>query len=357
MKKEIAIGLLSIFVLVGCGSDKNTATNNLVQTGTFDKSSTDIIFNTIKKFPENVQLSIAKIKDGQVDYYGALHSGKTVTTIENSTNTFMIGSITKVFTSTLLAQMVLENKIALDEDIGNRLPYALNNNTSMSYRQLANHTSGLPREAGIDQENDPKYNTFHALDMTDVETYLKHDLKLEHPQGTHLYSNLGVNILGYMMTHIENKPYETLLHERIFNQLGMQQSTTFRANAQSRLVPAVGELDIPFPIAFAAAGGIYSTVEDLYKFSLASLGDEPEYLLTQETTLNVDNITSIGLGWFIERKTELNLRYYYHGGATQGYRSIIVLDRENQNGIIVLSNLPLEGNIGDIHNLGMALMN
>ncbi|HIQ27019.1 MAG TPA: class A beta-lactamase-related serine hydrolase [Sulfurovum sp.] len=356
MKKEIAVGLLTILVLVGCGSDNNTVTNNLVQTNVFDKSSTDIIFNKVKKFPKNVQVSIAKIKDGNVYYYGALHGSNAVSTVENYTNTFMIGSITKVFTSTLLAQMVLSNKMALDENIGNKLSYTLNNNISMSYRQLANHTSGLPREADIDLDKDPKYNAFDQLDMTDVEKYLKYDLKLAHTQGTHLYSNLGVNILGYMMTYIENKPYETLLQERIFNKLGMKHSTTIRANAQSRLIPAVGASDIPFPLAYKSAGGIHSTVEDLYKFSLASFGDEPEYLLTQEATLKVDDTISIGLGWFIERKTELNLNFYSHSGGTHGYRSIIVLDRENQNGIIVLSNLPLEGNIGDIYNLGMELM-
>lgn len=353
MIKEITIGLLSIFILVGCGSDNNATTNNnLTQTSAFDKSSTDIIFKTMEKFPKNVQVSIAKIIDGEVYYYGALHGSNAVTTVENYTNTFMIGSISKVFTSTLLAQMVLENKIALDESIGNQLPYILNNNISMSYKQLANHTSGLSREPDMELANESKYNVYNELNMTDIEKYLKYDLTLEHTQGTYLYSNLGMNILGYIMTKIENKSYETLLQERIFNKLGMQHSTTIRTNAQSTIVPAVGEYDDPLPLAYKSAGGIHSSVEDLYKFALASFGDEPKYLMTQEETVKIADTVSLGLGWFIN--TEVNA--YFHGGATQGYRSIMILDKANQNGIIILSNVPLEGNVGDIHDLGFTLM-
>ncbi|CAA6818995.1 MAG: Beta-lactamase [uncultured Sulfurovum sp.] len=353
MIKEMTIGLLSIVVLAGCGSENNsTKKNNLTQTSAFDKSSIDIIFRSMEKFPTNVQVSIAKIEDGQVYYYGALHSNSAINAVDNYSNTFMIGSISKVFTSTLLAQMVLDNKITLDESIGNQLPYTLKNNINMSYKQLANHTSGVTRDTNVAPANESKYNTYHELNMTDIEKYLKHDLKLEHEQGTHHYSNLGMNILGYMMTEIENKSYETLLQERILNKLGMDNTTTIREQVQPTLIPALMENDDSLPVAYDSAGGIHSSVEDLYKFALASFGDEPEYLLTQEETVKIDNTESLGLGWFIN--TDVNA--YFHGGATQGYRSIMILDKENHNGIIVLSNVPLEGNIGDIHHLGFTLM-
>lgn len=353
MIKKMTIGVLSILVLTGCGSSNHSTTkNHLTQTSGFDKSSTDIIFRSMDKFPKNVQVSIAKIKDGELYYYGALHGSGAVTTVENYANTFMIGSISKVFTSTLLAQMVLENKIALDESIGNQLPYTLKNNIEMSYKQLANHTAGVTRDENVEPANESKYNNYNELNMTDIETYLKYDLKLEHTQGTHHYSNLGMNILGYMMTKIENKSYETLLQERILNKLNMYNTTTIRDQAQPSLIPALIENDDSLPVAYDSAGGIHSSVEDLYKFALASFGDEPEYSLTQEETVKIADTLSIGLGWFINTEVDA----YFHGGATEGYRSIMILDRENQNGIIILSNVPLEGNVGDIHDLGFTLM-
>jgi len=90
------------------------------------------------------------------------------------------------------------------------------------------------------------------------------------------------------------------------------------------------------------------------KFSFASFGDDPVYLLTQKATANLDDTTSIGLGWFMKKDRGIN--FYFHNGATQGYRSILILDKTNQNGIIVLSNLPIDANDGDISNLGIALM-
>ncbi len=304
------------------------------------------------KFPENVQVSIGKIEDANVYYYGALNQNENVVTIDNQSSGFMIGSISKVFTSTLLAQLILDGKVTLDENIADRLPFSLHNDISMSYKQLANHTSGLGREPDIKPENIPNYNEYSALNDSDTLRYLKDDLALKYDQNTFNYSNLGVGILGYMITHIENKPYENLLQERIFSTLSMNHSTTIRGDT---LVPALMPNDDPIPLAYKSAGGIISTVEDLYQFALATFSDRPEYVLTQEPTFRVDNEMQMGLGWSIVKESDTGLDFFFHGGATQGYRSVIILDKENQNGIIVLSNLPIDGNTDAISDLGIAL--
>ena len=64
------------------------------------------------------------------------------------------------------------------------------------------------------------------------------------------------------MTHIENKPYETLLQEQIFGKLGMAHSTSISANVHSTLVPALMTDDDSIPPAYKSAGGILSNVED-----------------------------------------------------------------------------------------------
>jgi len=351
MLKKIIISLLAISLLIGCGSDKSIKKNELVTATAFDKNSTDTIFKAMDKFPKNVQLSIAKIIDGKVHYYGALYSDDSITTIENHTNTFIIGSLTKLFTSTLLAQMHIDGKIGLNDDIQANLPFSLATTPAISYQQLANHSSGLSKDVDDEEE-------FDTSSRADLENYLKHDLVLKYKQGTFHYSNTGMATLGYLISIIENKSYEKLLQEQIFNKLDMHHSTTIRANTQSTRVPALMSNDDPVSEAYKSVGGILSSVEDLYKFSLAFFGDSPEYLLTQKETLKQDTSRGVGLGWFINTNTntDTNQTLYSHGGIVEGYRSVIILDKDKQNGIIILSNLPIYNNLGDISKLGRELM-
>ena len=225
MKKYRLMGalLLSSTLFMGCGSDKSKNSNNLPQTTGFDKSSTDIIYKYLKDVPKNVQVSIAKIKDGKVNYYGAIHTSNGVDTIDNHLGVFMIGSITKVFTSTLLAQMVIDGKISLQDSIQEKLPFSIHNGIDLRYQELANHTSGVPTDEMLEPIiiNNPKYNKYENLNYDDIKYYLKNDLNLSSSKGTHSYSNLGVSILGYTLSIIEGKPYKELLKERIFNTLNM----------------------------------------------------------------------------------------------------------------------------------------
>jgi len=337
MKKYRVIGVILLGTLfVGCGSSSKSISNELVQTESFNKNETDIIYKYVKQMPNKVQVSIAKIEDGVVHYYGALHKNNSVVTIDNHSRGFVIGSISKLFTSTLLAQLVLDGKINLEDDISQRLPFALHNDIHISYKQLANHTSGLERDGNIPEEKQENYHDDDKLDDSDVERYLKEDLVLKYPQNRWHYSNLGVAILGYMITHIEDKPYETMLQDNIFSTLSMHHSTTIRGE---NLVPAVVEDTIP-PM-YNSVGGIVSTVEDLYQFSLATFGDGAEYLLTQKPTFDLSNTDHMGLGWLFADDNVTHLpRFFTHDGQTEGYTASLFLDKKNNDGQIILSNLP-----------------
>jgi len=352
MLKTVSIGLMGMMILVGCGSSHSeTINNNLVEKNNFSKKDRDLIYKSMKNFPSKVELSIAKIKNGDVFYYGAKKSS-AIETIENQKKSFMIGSISKVLTSTLLAQMVIDEKIALDDNIEEKLPYKLNNNIAITYKQLANHTSGLASDATHVFADKERY---HKFTYKNIENYLEHNLSLETEQDSFEYSNFGVATLGYMLTSIENKSYETLLQERIFDKFNMKQSTSLRENSKN-LVPALMANDDPIPFGFKSAGGVISTVEDLYAFSLASFSDLPEVLLTQKETFKVDDEISMGLGWHIFTDAETESKFYFHGGTTEGYRSVLILGRENQNGIIILSNLPIDVEGSPIFDLGRELM-
>ncbi len=65
--------------------------------------------------------------------------------IKNQNKIFEIGSITKVFTSSVLASLVVDNRLKLNDFVNNYYPFAFNNNSKISFLDLANHTSGMPR--------------------------------------------------------------------------------------------------------------------------------------------------------------------------------------------------------------------
>ena len=91
------------------------------------EQQSSMIYKQTKAFPENTELSIAFIKNGEVSYYGIKRVKDTIVYVQNSNHLFEIGSITKVFTSTLLANLVLEKKVKLNHPIQDYLPFPLKN--------------------------------------------------------------------------------------------------------------------------------------------------------------------------------------------------------------------------------------
>ena len=98
----IALGILLPFLTIG--QTKNTLSNNEL----------NLLFEKTKDFPQHTEFSIAFINNDQVSYYGFKRVQDTIAYVDNSDTVFEIGSITKVFTSTLLANFVLDNKITLN---------------------------------------------------------------------------------------------------------------------------------------------------------------------------------------------------------------------------------------------------
>ncbi|WP_051554593.1 serine hydrolase domain-containing protein [Maribacter antarcticus] len=103
----------------------------------------DLIFANEKVFPNNTQISIAIIENGVARFYGIKRMNDSIRNIENKN--FKIGSISKVFTSTLLAGFVIENELGLDENSNQYLKFQFKGNQEIKCRELANHTSGLLR--------------------------------------------------------------------------------------------------------------------------------------------------------------------------------------------------------------------
>lgn len=304
----------------------------------------DMIFGALKTLPVNTQFSIALIENGKTTFVGAKRDKDTVIRIENYQKVFEIGSITKVFTSTLLSELVMNGRVDLAKNFDDGLELNVRDNSKITFQQLANHTSGLPRLPTnlILFAVDPA-NPYRGYDEARLKEYLSTQLKVAQEPGTkYEYSNLAVGLLGYVISKIENKSYEDLLQEKIFRKYKMTNSTTDRVKIEERLVKGIGvsgsEVSNWDLAVLMGAGGILSSAEDLSKFAIAQFDESNKVLtLTRQKTFDISENMSIGLGWHI-LKTD-GREIFNHNGGTGGYRSSMSVEPKSKRGVIVLSNL------------------
>ena len=117
-----------------------------------DSSQAAIIFDYAKHCPNGTQLSVCIIAGDSENYIGIQRRSDSLVFIQNSDSVFEIGSITKTFTGTMLAKLVRDGKVSVNESIKDILPVRLRESSrdgiEISLVHLANHTAGLPFEPG-----------------------------------------------------------------------------------------------------------------------------------------------------------------------------------------------------------------
>lgn len=340
---------------------ENVVNNLSIKNGLLTKAQSEIIFENTKVFPNNTQLSIAIISNGKVSFYGIKKGRDTISTLNNQKSVFEIGSITKVFTTTLLANFVIDRKIKLNENINDYLKTPFKNDTKISFISLANHTSGLPRlPSNLNLTTVDPENPYKDYTEKELESYVTNELDLPN-KGKNQYSNLGAGLLGYTLSKIENVSFEYLLQNKIFSKYDMQNSTTDITEIKGDLVRGLNTDGEEVPNwknpGLAGAGGILSTVEDLSKFATSQFEDSNKELkLTRVKTFEINNNMDIGLGWHILKAKSENL-WYWHNGGTGGYSSSMVIEEKSKDGIVILSNVSaFNPNMGNIDKLCFELM-
>ena len=332
------------------------------ESGLSQKQS-ELIYQKVKVLPEGAQISLAIIEHGAAKFYGVARKGDAIVSESNFKKVFEIGSITKVFTATLLANLVLENRIRLQENINDHLDYPIRNDVPITFQQLATHSSGLPRVPTIlSAPTLSLANPYKDFGEAELKHYLVEELELSYPQGEKSeYSNLGVGLLGYVLSEVANTSYEELLQKKIFQRYEMKSTTTVRTQVESLLVHGLnedGQKVSNWDMAvLMGAGGILSTAEDLAKFALAHFNDSnEEFALTRTPFYRVANNYSTGLAWGIITN-DSGADWLWHNGGTGGYTSSMILNTETKNGIIILSNLSALGELSaNITSLSPALM-
>jgi len=269
----------------------------------------------------------------------------------DSTGVFEIGSITKTFTATLLADMVDRGEVRLDDPVAKYLPPSVRvpsrNGRQITLLDLATQSSGLPRMPSNLTPRD-SMNPYADYSVQQMYAFLS-SYELPRDVGAQYeYSNLGVGLLGHALALRAGMSYEELVRRRILAPLGMRQTAiTLTPSMRARLAPGhddeghvVPNWDLP---TLAGAGALRSTAADMLVYLAASLDSTAKPLghalqQTHEGRHATDDPNlNIGLAWHILSRPAGNL--VWHNGGTGGYRTFTGFDAARRIGVVVLCNV------------------
>ena len=200
----------------------------------------------------------------------------------NENTLFDIGSITKTFTTLLLADMVEQGIVNLTDPIEKYLPASVKvpefNGHKITFEDLATHNSGLPEMPSNIWLN-KKVGTFNPHYNASLLYQGLSNTKLTREPGTKFqYSSFGIGLLGHILSLKAGVPYEQLVKDRILNVLGMNDTKITLSQNEIKNRFAVGhmggkEISAPtIPTIMAGAGAFRSTASDLLKYVSANLG-------------------------------------------------------------------------------------
>lgn len=261
-----------------------------------------------------------------------------------------IGSITKVFTGMLLADLAVRGEVRLDDPIGEHLPDAVARRLPPPDRQptlhdLATHHAGLPSIPFPLLVRVRGPNPYAKLDEAKVFGQLGSKTKRpNHPKFR--YSNFGMGLLGHILERVAGQPYAHLLRERLLDPLGLDHTGVGRCRSGPETVPGFrkGKPTPPWDFgALAACGALRSTPSDLLCFAQAVLA-QPTGPLGDAISLAVEprrdgpgRDMRIGLGW-MTRMTPTG-PVLWHNGGTYGASSFLAVDRSRSVAVIALGNV------------------
>ncbi|MDX2091797.1 MAG: serine hydrolase domain-containing protein [Kofleriaceae bacterium] len=272
--------------------------------------------------------------------FGAGPGGKPPT----GTTLFELGSITKVYTSLLLADAVQRREVALDAPVAELLPPGVpvptRDKTAITLEHLAVHASGLPRlpPSLLAAANKPDPYAGYG------EEALYQDLvrtELQATPGTGIaYSNYGVGLLGFALGRRLGGGYASALETRVLQPLKLEDTYVIAPPGLPGRAQGTNEDLAPVPPwtwdALAGAGSIVSTANDQLKLIDAELEAaagamttlRPPMRLTQEIRPG----GNVALGWQVDREGR-----YWHNGGTGGFHSFLMFDPRTRRGIVVLA--------------------
>jgi CubicO group peptidase (beta-lactamase class C family) len=328
------------------------------------QTAVEKVFTTFEKHLEHdVQqddigsISVAVFSHQGLIYSKAFGMANKGRAIAADTNTvYRVASISKSITAYLMMLFVQQGTISLDDPVENYFPEIkqLNHNglldtNSITFRQLANHTSGLATEPDLPDAASGSIEFWENKLMASIPA----TQVITIPGEKYAYSNIGYAILGTALSRAANKPFIELVEEMVFKPLHMNSSFYIipdehrnRIAEGYRWHPFKGTIDKEKPRTEHSGrgykvpnGGMYSTPNDLARFLMGSTKllskDNLELMQTIQTPESQEY--GYGLGFYI-RENDKGIKMIEHDGEVAGYHAMMVINPETQIGVIMLRN-------------------
>jgi len=251
---------------------------------------------------------------------------------------FYLASVSKQFTANAIVLLIKNGDIQVDDLIVDYLPELPSIYNAISFRNLLNHTSGIPDYYNF-------ADLYEGFTNTDVLNVLKGIDRLEFEPGTrYQYSNSGYVLLSILVERVSDKTFAQFLNTNALEKAGLTSTIVFDEFAPVPENRAVGygrdSTLTDYRFRTTGGGGIYSNVEDLYRWHLALsegilLDEKTMEMAYSPTVLKNDSTVYYGFGWFLDPDDPGHVG---HDGNLEGFRTVI--DRQLDTGrvIIVLSN-------------------
>ncbi len=271
---------------------------------------------------------------------------------------FRIGSITKLFTATAIMQLRDAGKLRLDDPVSKHLPWLEVKSTfegepEITVRHLLTHTSGLPREAAF-----PYWTTHDFPTSEQIRKAVPGQDAVYPPASKYKYSNLGMALLGEIVTAVSGEPWAGYLEKHVFQPLGMSHTSAAPGERLRRKMTTAylrRAADGSRKIAdyyetrgMAPAANIVSNVTDLARFASLQFrlgryagGDQ---ILRASTLremhrphwIRSDWNSALGLGFRVSRRRDKTM--VSHGGWVAGHRGHLLLVPAEKVAVMVMTN-------------------
>jgi CubicO group peptidase (beta-lactamase class C family) len=286
-------------------------------------------------------ITVGIIQNGKMTYEAYGENGMELPQEEYI---YEIGSITKTFTTSLLCKAISEERINFDDSIGNYLPLR-NKDYYPTIRRVVTHTSGYKGyyfEKPMISNFLHNQNDFNGISEEMLLERLE-KISLDDSDYPFKYSNFGMATVGAVLEQIYEKDYTPLINDYISDDLGLTNTKISDGSGNLKNYWKWSESDVYMP-----AGALLSNISDMMQYVKIHMDEELHYLSMAHEALAEVNATSgsyekmgiridsFSAGWMIDNENNI----IWHNGGTGNFNSYIGFDKENQIGVVILSNLP-----------------
>ncbi len=342
---RILASILCLAILESCNPsyDQNLLVNNT--TNYFNRNVDSIVIDKMTQY-KVPGLSIGLVRNDSIVYmngYGVKGIEERNVVTENSI--FHTASISKMFTALAIMDLVKNLKLSLDDrlvDVVPELNYDDKRVELITIKNLLNHTSGLPDVNNYNWHNNN--HSTHAL--KDFVLGQKIQLVIN-PSTKYLYSNLGYDIIGYVIEKVSGSNFDVYLKENILNKNKMYESDfrIFHIADSLKTTPhskrwisnkVYERKTYPYTREHAPSSTLNSSTKELSQWMISFMNDLKHPDSVYERMIETSSNSQVGLGFQLGNIN--SVRTIGHYGGDKGFRSYLIMLPDKKIGLVLLAN-------------------